>query len=208
MAISVVLVPPSRASSPSSFSTDMDTFLAALPVFTTQVNSTETNINSQAAAALASQTAAAGSVVTAAGSATTATVQVSLATAQVVIATAQASAAAASALSATNSPGTSSTSTSTLLMGVGVQTFTTQTGKGWVVGQPVNMVQTSNPTVNTMYGLISAYNSSTGTMSVTIAVAADIAGSGTYSDWTIALTGPKGNPVVGVTRGKIYFTGA
>lgn len=98
-----------------------------------------------------------------------------------------ASQAAASATSAVNAPGTSGTSTSSLTVGLGNQTFTTQTGKAWVVGQPVIIARTSAPSTTWMYGVISSYNSSTGAMTVAVSL---VAGSGTFTDWTIGLSGP------------------
>ena len=94
--------------------------------------------------------------------------------------------AAASALTAVNAPGTSGTSTTSLTVGAGAQTFTTQTGKAWSVGQPVVISRTSAPATTQMYGIISAYNSGTGAMSIAVSQSK---GSGTYTDWTIGLTG-------------------
>jgi hypothetical protein len=39
-----------------------------------------------------------------------------------------------------------------------------------------------------MYGIITAYNSGTGSMTVQVT---QVLGSGTFTDWTIALTGPR-----------------
>ena len=91
---------------------------------------------------------------------------------------------AASALTALNAPGTSGTSTTSLTIGAGTQTFTTQTGKAWAVGQPVTLARTSAPDTTRMSGFISAYNSGTGAMSVTVDT---VLGTGTYTDWTISL---------------------
>lgn len=76
-----------------------------------------------------------------------------------------------------------------MTIGAGAQSFTTQTGKGWGVGQSVLIARTSAPTTTWMAGIISAYNSGTGAMSATIA-AGWTAGSGTFTDWTIGLTAP------------------
>jgi len=101
---------------------------------------------------------------------------------------ASAAASAASALTAVNAPGTSGTSTTSLTVGAGAQTFTTQTGKAWAVGQPVVVARTSAPATTYMYGIITAYNSGTGSMTVQVT---QTLGSGTFTDWTIALTGPR-----------------
>lgn len=96
--------------------------------------------------------------------------------------------AAASALTAVNAPGTSGTSSTSLTVGAGAQTFTTQTGKSWAVGQPVVVARTSAPATTYMYGIIIAYNSGTGSMTVQVT---QTLGSGTFTDWTISLTGPR-----------------
>ena len=117
--------------------------------------------------------------------------QVTLAEQQATLAAAQAGnsagsagLAAASALTALNAPGTSGTSVTSLTIGAGAQNFTTQTGKAWAVGQPAIIARTSAPDTTRMSGFISAYNSGTGAMSVTVDT---VLGTGTYSDWTISL---------------------
>ena len=94
--------------------------------------------------------------------------------------------AAASALTAVNAPGTSGTSTTSLTVGAGAQTFTTQTGKAWSVAQPVVIARTSAPATTLMNGTITAYNAGSGAMTVQVVRAT---GSGTFTDWTISLTG-------------------
>ncbi|MCA3000313.1 MAG: hypothetical protein ING75_17125 [Rhodocyclaceae bacterium] len=94
--------------------------------------------------------------------------------------------AAASAVTAVNAPGTNGTSSTSLTVATGAQAFTTQTGKAWAVGQPVAISRTSAPATTQMFGTITAYNSGTGAMSIAVSQSK---GSGTYTDWTIALTG-------------------
>jgi hypothetical protein len=94
--------------------------------------------------------------------------------------------AAASALTAVNAPGTSGTSTASMAVGAGSKSFTTQTGKAWAAGQPVVISRTSAPATTQMFGTITAYDSGTGAMTVSVVFTA---GSGTFTDWTIALTG-------------------
>jgi len=144
------------------------------------------------ASVVASATNAANSATNAASSANTATTQAGISTTQAGIATTQATnsansatAAAASAVSALNAPGTSGTSTTSLTIGVGTQTFTTQTAKAWVVGQFVTIAGAAP--ANAMNGYISAYNSGTGSMSVVVST---ISGSGTFASWTIGLSAP------------------
>jgi len=107
-----------------------------------------------------------------------------------------ATAAAASATSALNAPGTSGTSTSSMTVGIATQSFTTQTGKAWVVGQFVT-ISSSTP-ANWMYGYISAYNSGTGAMSVVVST---ISGAGTFTAWTIGLSAPI--PATAVTQSDV-----
>ena len=91
-----------------------------------------------------------------------------------------------SAVTAVNAPGTNGTSTTSMNVATGSQTFTTQTGKSWSVGQPVVIAQTSSP-ANAMFGVITAYNSGTGSMTVSVNVTT---GSGAgITAWTISLTG-------------------
>jgi hypothetical protein len=76
-----------------------------------------------------------------------------------------------------------------MTVGTGDQSFTTQTGKSWVVGQPVVIARTSAPTTTQMSGAIKSYNSGTGATVVTVATGYAL-GSGTFTDWTISLTAP------------------
>lgn len=155
---------PSRAD-PANFPARADAFLTALGTFGSQLNA-----NASAAFGNASEAATAAN--NAAASQTSAV--------------ASATAAAASAVTAVNAPGTSGTSTTSLTIGTGSKTFTTQTGKAWVVGQFVTVASTASPT-NFMYGQITAYNSGTGSMTVSVL---SVGGSGTLASWTIGLGGP------------------
>jgi hypothetical protein len=94
--------------------------------------------------------------------------------------------AAASAATALAAPGTNATSTTTLTIGTGAQTLTIQAGKALVVGMTVKIANTSAPT-NWMLGDITAYNSTTGALSVSVS---QVNGSGTASTWTVSLSGP------------------
>lgn len=81
-----------------------------------------------------------------------------------------------------------STSTTSLsIANSASKTFTTQSGKYFSPGVYVLAVETSAPTTNQMHGVITSY---TGTQLVITTDA--IKGSGTYSDWTINLSGPIG----------------
>ena len=166
----------------------------------TAAAASQTAAASSATAAAASQTAAAGSAATsttqaaasaisatnAAASASNAATSASAASGSASSASSSATAAAASALSAVNAPGTSGTSTTSLTIGTGSRTFTTQTGKAWVVGQFV-LISNSAAPANWMIGYISAYNSGTGAMTVE---AQNTNGSGTAATWNISLAAP------------------
>lgn len=169
---------PSRAS-PSTFAALADAFVAWLETFgpwlttfiawitthISELNTFDTTQSGYATAASGSATAAAGSATAAAGSAT---------------------AAAASATSAVNAPGTSGTSTTSLTIGTGdTPTITTQSGKSWVVGQPVQIARTSAPTTTFMAGQIKSYSGTSLVVTITTTQ-----GSGTATDWTISLTAP------------------
>ena len=91
-----------------------------------------------------------------------------------------ASNASASAATAVNAPGTSANSTTTLGISAGSKSLTIQTAKAFVVGQWVTVTNTAAP-VNWMHGQITAYNSGTGTLVVSVSA---IGGSGTYGAWT------------------------
>lgn len=66
-------------------------------------------------------------------------------------------------------------------------TFTTQSGKYFSPGIYLQVVETSAPTTNWMHGQVVSYSGTT----LTIAMDKS-AGSGTYADWTISLSGPAG----------------
>ena len=80
--------------------------------------------------------------------------------------------------------GTSTTSTA---VGAGTKTFTTQAGKQFTGGNYVTVSRTSAPTT-LMHGVVTSYSGTTLTVDVST-----VAGSGTHTDWTIALSGAKGN---------------
>lgn len=127
-----------------------------------------------AAAALVSQNAASASAIAAAASAVTSGNS--------------ASAAATSAASAANAPGTSATSTTSNTIGTGSKSFTIQTGKAYVIGQFVLAARTAAPT-NWMFGQITAYDTGTGALTINVT---KTGGSGTFTDWTISLSGVAG----------------
>lgn len=185
MTITALPDPPSRANSPSDFSTKADALLGALPTFVTEANALAVDVaNKQSTASSAASTASAA--------ATTATTQAGLATsngaAQVSLATAQANAAAASAATAINAPGTSASSTTSLTIGVGSKTLTIQSGKALVIGMTVKIAMTASPT-SWMTGDITNYDAGTGVLDVFVVA---INNSGSASAWTVSLSGATG----------------
>jgi hypothetical protein len=78
------------------------------------------------------------------------------------------------------------TSTTSTLVGTGARTFTTQASKQYQVGMWVIVVRTSAPTT-WMLGQVTSYSGT----SLAISVSA-INGSGTYTDWSIGVSGPQG----------------
>lgn len=111
-------------------------------------------------------------------------------------------AAAASALSALNSPGTNATSVTSITFGTGSKTLTIQTGKDLVVGQFVSIAYTPNAN-NWMQGVITAHNPGTGSLTVNVGA---YKGTGTFTAWTIGLSGPDALPVQTGNAGKYLTT--
>lgn len=75
------------------------------------------------------------------------------------------------------------TSTTSLTIASGAQSFTTQSGRGFGAGQTIKI--TSNASAaNFMIGTCTAYDSTTGAMSVLVTA---VVGSGTYADWSVVV---------------------
>ena len=106
------------------------------------------------------------------------------ATAAAASATSAASSATAAAASATLLAGTSATSIS---IATGSHTFTTTAGLAFPVGGYILAASAANPTVNNMYGVVTSYSGTTLIMSASVAN-----GSGTHTDWNLALSGATG----------------
>ena len=108
---------------------------------------------------------------------------------------------------------TTSSSTS-LTIGVGTQNLTVGTGLNYATGQTVIIANTAS---NLMTGTVVTYNSLTGAM---VATVTSITGSGTFISWNVSLNGAPGPAgpvgVVGPTgatgpagaNGAIWYTGA
>jgi hypothetical protein len=83
-----------------------------------------------------------------------------------------------------NNESTNATSTSSVAIGTGSKSFTTQTNKGYFVGMALKIVVTADVT-KYMIGAVTAYNSSTGALTVNVT---STNGSGTFSAWSISFT--------------------
>ncbi|WP_294637586.1 hypothetical protein [uncultured Aquabacterium sp.] len=83
---------------------------------------------------------------------------------------------------------TTGTSTTSLAIGTGSKTLTTQAGKAWVVGAFV-YIASSASVANLMFGQITDYNSTTGSLTVNVL---SYTGSGTLAAWSIGLSVPRG----------------
>lgn len=81
------------------------------------------------------------------------------------------------------------TSATSVAIGTGAKSFTASAGRAWAVGQPVRVAVTASPETNWMDGIVTAYNSTTGALSVSVSV---VGGSGTYTAWTISISGARG----------------
>lgn len=75
------------------------------------------------------------------------------------------------------------TSTTSLLIGTGTKTFTTQTARAFGAGQRIKLTSQAN-IANYMLGTCSAYDTTTGAMSVAVD---SIGGSGTFADWSVTV---------------------
>lgn len=87
------------------------------------------------------------------------------------------------------------TSTTSVLIGTGSKSLTTQTGLGFVVGMTLRI---ANSSANFMTGDVTSYNSGTGALVVNVTA---VAGSGTLASWTISLAAVGAN-----SAGTISFT--
>lgn len=97
-------------------------------------------------------------------------------------------AAAASAASAAAIAGAFvGTSTTSLTIGSGSKTFTTQTGEQYTSGIWMTAVSQADPS-NYMFGQVTSYSGTTLILNVTFT-----GGSGTHADWNLSLAGPKGD---------------
>lgn len=182
MAMTPLTGMPARTQEQSTFNTNANDFFSTkLPLFVTEANALQVDVDAKKTLAETAATNAGNSATAAAGSA-------SAAATSATNAGNSATAAAASAASAVLSPGAQATSASSITVWTGSQSLTlAQTGKAFVVGQHVAISRTSDPANVWMTGAVTAFNSGTGAMTVSVAVRN---GSGTFSDWTVSQSAP------------------
>lgn len=138
----------------------------------------------------AAATSAAAAAASASSSATSATASAASASAASTSATNAATSATAAAASATAAQGYaasySATSTTSLVVGTGAKTFTTQSGKLFTAGQFLQ-ISSNASALNYMHGTVTSYSGTSLVMNIT-----DIGGSGTLADWNISISGTQG----------------
>lgn len=152
----------------ATFSSRVDAFVLWLTNAVAQFAAVATNVYNNAVDAFQSATAAGNSASAAALSAASADQD---------------------AQTATMAPGTSATSVTSLAIGYGSKTLTlAQTGKLFKKGNSIT-IATSAAGDNWMAGPITAFDASTGVMTVNVT---NLSGTGTFADWVVALSGPAG----------------
>lgn len=171
--------PPNSVTRPGSFNADSDATFAKLPEVVTAFNSNVPLLNETITTANDTKAAVQQSALDAA---------------------AARSAAEAFALTAVNAPGTSATSTTPLTVeGEGGEpSFFVQAGKDFAPGSYVTLSHADN----VMHGLLLTYNKVTGEAEMLVL---NSRGAGTYSAWTLALSGPPDNTP---RKRLFYFAGA
>ncbi|URI15922.1 hypothetical protein [Brevundimonas albigilva] len=91
------------------------------------------------------------------------------------------------------------TSTSTVTLGTGSKSFTTQADLAYIPGVYVAVVDSTAPTVNSMIGVVTAYNGDTGALTINSLLSK---GTGDVSTWAISLSGPPGSDAT-VTKSAV-----
>ncbi len=81
------------------------------------------------------------------------------------------------------------TSSSSVTIGTGAKSLTTATGLKLAVGQCIFVCTSGNPSTQRMYGTVTSYNASTGTLNFNSIAAI---GSGTFTSWYVGVGGVQG----------------
>lgn len=100
------------------------------------------------------------------------------------------SAAASAATAASYGASLSGTSATSVAMATGAKSFTATTGRQWDTGQFLNIASSGTP-ADYMLVQVTSYNDGSGALVVNSLYASSGA---THSDWSITLSGPKGEP--------------
>ena len=166
----------------------------------TNAGNSETNAGNSETAAALSETNAGNSETAAGNFATAAGVSESnagISEANAIIAASNAATSETNAgISETNAAASAAqltgTSTSSLSIGLGAKVFTTQAGKFFDAGSSLLITSDADPN-NFMFGIVTTYSGTTLTMDITVT-----GGSGTFSDWTIRVSGVEGAEGVAV----------
>lgn len=95
--------------------------------------------------------------------------------------------------------GTTSTSTTSIVIGTGTKSLTIESDKELIPGMTVFIADAAAPPTNNMTGTITSYNSTTGALVVDVS---SVNGSGTKTSWLVGLSNPSG-----VTLSNNTFTG-
>lgn len=109
-----------------------------------------------------------------------------------------------SATGSSITPGSfSATSTTSVLIGTGAKTFTTQADKEFAADQWLTITHAADPSNYYMTGTVTSYSGTTLIMDIV-----RTGGSGTFTDWAIAISGVPGSNGVGSgTVTSVTFTG-
>lgn len=188
------------AASASSAAASATTATTQAGIATTQATNASASASSASTSATnasTSATNAANSASSSSTSATSASNSASTATTQATNAAASATAAAASATQAASI--FSGTSTTSNTIGTGALTFTTQTNLGFAANEYVIVAHNAS---NYVIGTVTSYNNATGSLVIN---GTATLGSGTFTSWTIGLTGQPGTGTGTVT--SVTFTG-
>lgn len=182
--------PARNVADPETYIGVADTWAAALPTFGAEVQAAGEYANTKALAAASSANSTASDALATAAD----RVQTGLDR------TAASNSAAAAAGSASTAAGWSATSTTSMALTSGSKTLTIQTAKQFTAGTNIKVKRTAAPTTTYAHTTVDTYNSGTGELTFTLA-SDEIVGSGTYTDWTIELSGARGGTGAGVPTG-------
>jgi hypothetical protein len=161
-AAQITALPPAPlVTAPTTFATTQDTMFTGLVNYVANANTLSTEVNAEFVAV----------------------------NSNLAICVAAAPICTAYALNALGFTATQGTSVTSLTVATGSKTLTTQTGKGFVVGMPVRIADSSTG-LNNMDGDITAYNSGTGSLTVNVTA---IEGRGTIATWNVMLVGKTNN---------------